>query len=123
MRQQLVLGAVGALVLVPVVTPAQAAAPAPKVAQARAVPMKMTLGWMTSFKDGKLRVEVGKRSVDYIVTRSTDCASARGHHGTTIRCADLGQKRYFAQRVRVGWHPDAKKRRVASFVAVLLPTK
>lgn len=123
MKQHLVLGAVGALVLVPVVAPAQAAAPAPKAAESRAVRMKTTLGWMVSYKGGKLRVAVGRKNIDYVVTRSTDCASARGNHGTTIRCSTLGQKRYYAQRVRIGWHPDVKKRRVAAFVAVILPKK
>ena len=53
----------------------------------------------------------------------TQCGSSRGNHGTTIRCSNLGQKRYLSKSVRVLWSTDAKKRRVASIIAVILPRK
>lgn len=116
MKQHLVLGAVGALILVPVSATAQAAAPAPKAG----VAIRTTVGKTVSFKGGKLRVAVGGKNIDYIVNKTTECGSTRGNRSTTIRCADLGQKRYLRKQVRVGWYSGAKKRRVAGFIAVIL---
>lgn len=116
MKQHLVLGVVGAIALVPVTaTTAQASAPAPKAAA-----MKTTMGKTVSYKGGKLRVAVGKRNVDYVVNKVTQCGSSRGNHGTTIRCSNLSQKRYLSKSVRVLWSTDSRKRRVASIVAVIL---
>lgn len=110
MKQHLVLGAVGVLTLVPVAATAQAAtAPAPKAA----VAMKTTVGTLGSFKGGKLRISAGAKRVDFVVNKATECAVSRKNYGATIRCTSLGQKQYFARRVRVGWYTDAKKRRVA----------
>lgn len=119
MKQHLILGAVAVLTLVPVGASAQAAAPAPKAG----VAMKTTVGKSVSFKGGKLRLSAGGKNLDFTVNKETQCGSSRGNRGTTIRCADLGQKRYLAKRVRVGWYTDAKKRRVAAIVAVILPKK
>lgn len=119
MKQHLVLGAVGVLALVPVTATAQAAAPAPKTA----IAMKTTIGKTVSFKGGKLRVSVGGKNVDFIVTKATECGTTRGNRSATMRCSNLGRKQYLAKRVRVGWHTDAKKRRVAAFIAVTLPSR
>ena len=115
MKQHLILSAVGALALVPVTATAQATAPAPKAAA-----MKTTDGRTVSFKGDKLRVAVGKKNIDYIVNKATQCGSSRGNHSTTIRCSTLGQKRYLSKSVRILWSTDAKKRRVATIVAVIL---
>lgn len=116
MKQHLVLGAVGALALVPITATAQAAAPAPK----KTFAMRTTVGKTVSSKGGKLRVAARGKNVDFVVDEATECGVSRGKHPTIIRCADLGQKRYLSKRVRVAWYFDAKRRRVAAVVAVML---
>lgn len=124
MQQHPVLGVVvGVLAFGSVAATAQASAPVVKstdAADERAVKATTTKGTMVSYKGGKLRVAVGKRRVDYLVGKGTSCGYSRGNRGTGIRCSSLGQKQYLSKPVRVAWYTDARKRRVATIVAVIL---
>ena len=126
MQQQPVLGVVvGVLAFGSIAATAQAGVPVPKSSSAdeRAAKTTTTKGTTVSYRGGKLRVAVGKRRVDYVVGRSTACGYSRGNRGTGIRCSRLGQKQYRSKPVRVAWYTDAKRRRVATIVAVILPKR
>lgn len=123
MQQHPVLGVVvGVLAFGSVAATAQAGVPVPKSSSAdeRAAKATTTKGTIVSYRGSKLRVSVGKRRVDYVVRKATACGYSRGNRGTGIRCSSLGQKQYLSKPVRVAWYADAKRRRVATIVAVIL---
>lgn len=120
MKQHLILGAVGVLALGPAVVTAQASAADAAPRAASTPKTSQSVGRTVSYKGSKLRVMVGKRRIDYAVNKATMCGYSRGNRGTGIRCSQLAQKRYLAKPVRVMWYTDAKKRRVATIVAVIL---
>lgn len=120
MQQHSVIAVVGALALGPLAATSHAGTSVPDAAGARAVKTTTTKGTTVSYRGGKLRVAVGKRRVDYVVGKSTACGYSRGNRGTGIRCSSLGQKQYLSKPVRVAWYTDAKRRRVATIVAVIL---
>lgn len=122
MKNHVVLGAIGMLALAPVAATAQTTDTEP-TPEAPAVKATTTKGKTVSFKGGKLRVTVGKKSVDYIVDKATDCGYSLGQMGDSMRCSNLSQKKYLAKPVRVTWYTDAKKRRVATLVALDLSKK
>jgi hypothetical protein len=120
MHQHLVLGVVGVLALGPIAAPAQASPSPSSGAEPRAVRETVTQGRTVSYKAGKLRVAAGKKRLDFVVTKTSSCGYSRGNRGTSMRCSRLGQKKYMNKSVRIAWYTDAKKRRVASIVAVIL---
>lgn len=121
MQQHSVIAVVGALALGSVAVPAQVSAEttSPGVWEGRT---SQSAGRTVAYKGGKLRVAVGtrKKRVDYVVEKTTRCGYSRGNRSTTMTCSQLGRKQYLDKSVRVVWRTDAKKRRLAVTIAVIL---
>jgi hypothetical protein len=115
-KQHLVLGAVGALVLGPAAT----VAAAEPVATER-VAVREVVGKVIGVKSGKLHVAQGKKRVVYVFNADSSCASNLKGKLTILPCVSLGQKPYRAKTVQVRWYRDAKKRRIAAAVLVGTP--
>lgn len=122
MKPHLILGAVGVLALGPAVVATTASAETLKPPGVWEGKTSQSVGRTVSFEGGKLRIAVGTRGkrFDYVVDKATRCGYSRGNRGTGMRCAELAEKRYRSKPVRVVWHTDAKKRRIAVAVAVIL---
>lgn len=117
-----VLGVAGVLALGAVAVPSQSSAEDPRRPGVWEGKTSQSLGKFVSYEAKKLRVEVGarKRRFDYVVDKWTSCGYSEGHRGTTMRCSQLDRKGYRGKPVRVLWRTDAKKRRIAVIVAVIL---
>lgn len=121
MKQHLVLIlalVVGVLALGPAVTAAETPTSPGQWEGKRS----QSLGRTVSYENHRLRVAVGARGkrFDYVIDKGTRCAYARGNRATTMPCSRLAQKRYLSKLVRVVWRTDARKRRVAVTLAVIL---
>jgi hypothetical protein len=90
------------------------------VATATAATAPEANGKLSSFKYNA-KTKVGKLKVGkytYRVVSGTDCGYSTGQSGDQIPCKTLGKAKYRKKPVRITWHRDADRNRVADLVAV-----